>query len=511
MPPFVLLATAFLEGLCVLLVEIVGARAMAPYFGTSLTVWTAQITATLLFLALGYRAGGQLSLRPSAWHLPLLFGTAGLWLILYRWVRVPLMTALATNLGIAGGSFASASALFGLPLLCLGAVSPVIIAAIDRSRPGAGSAAGTLFFTNTLGGLAGGWATAFLVIPFLSVTAAITATGGVLLTLALFWVGRQRSVGAAVAGVVAGIASSAVLLAPLVGPLSEALHMIRVVYEGESSVGTLQVVDRGFAGQRALLLDGVTQNEINTENGRSLTPFANYLDALSQRFAPNAKRALVVGLGAGALPRMLAGRGVEVLAVDIDPRIEEVARRYFGLPDAVRVEIADGRTFLHRDRGRYDIVILDVFAGETVPWHLTTVEAFRAIAAHLAPGGHLLINTVTTAAGDSAGLARLEAALLQVFPEVMVFVGAAGDEGEGALANATIVAGVDLERGASSAPPRDPVAAETLQILLPRGRSGTARVAPPTDEWSDVDRADADLRARWRQLVLQAGVAETRG
>ena len=41
-----ILATAFLEGSSVLVVEIAGARALAPYFGSSLHVWTAQITAT---------------------------------------------------------------------------------------------------------------------------------------------------------------------------------------------------------------------------------------------------------------------------------------------------------------------------------------------------------------------------------------------------------------------------------------------------------------------------------
>jgi hypothetical protein len=87
----ILLGTAFLEGLCVLLIEIVGARAMAPYFGGTLTVWTAQITATLLFLALGYRLGGDLSRRPASWHLPVLFGAAGLWLLLFPFLRAPLM------------------------------------------------------------------------------------------------------------------------------------------------------------------------------------------------------------------------------------------------------------------------------------------------------------------------------------------------------------------------------------------------------------------------------------
>ena len=36
--------TALVEGTCVLIVEIAGARALAPFLGTSLQVWASQIT-----------------------------------------------------------------------------------------------------------------------------------------------------------------------------------------------------------------------------------------------------------------------------------------------------------------------------------------------------------------------------------------------------------------------------------------------------------------------------------
>src|SRR5687768_8399706 len=75
--PWLVYPTAFAEGAAVMIVEIAGARALAPYFGTSLRVWTAQITVTLLFLALGYGFGGLLAKRNARWTLPSLFAIAG--------------------------------------------------------------------------------------------------------------------------------------------------------------------------------------------------------------------------------------------------------------------------------------------------------------------------------------------------------------------------------------------------------------------------------------------------
>src|SRR3954470_1746001 len=86
---FMMFGTAYLEGLSVLIVEIAGARALAPFFGTSLQVWTSQITATLFFLALGYGLGGKLARISGRWTVPVLFITAGIWLTLYPLMRTP--------------------------------------------------------------------------------------------------------------------------------------------------------------------------------------------------------------------------------------------------------------------------------------------------------------------------------------------------------------------------------------------------------------------------------------
>ena len=51
--------TAAVTGAAIMIVEILGAKMLAPYLGTSHFVWTAQIAVTLVALACGYYAGGR--------------------------------------------------------------------------------------------------------------------------------------------------------------------------------------------------------------------------------------------------------------------------------------------------------------------------------------------------------------------------------------------------------------------------------------------------------------------
>src|SRR5439155_1564910 len=231
--------------------------------------------------------------------------------------------------------------LFGPPLLALGAVSPVLIALIDLRRPGAGSAAGRLFFTNTMGGLAGGWLTAFAIIPHSSLRVALVATGVALLLLALLWVIAARS-------------------------------------------------------------------------------------------------ALQLGLGAGLLPTDLSHRGLSVTAVEIEPRIEELARTYFDLPDKVIVHIADARAFLRHDSATYDLILLDTFASESTPWHMLTLEALREMRSRLTPGGRLVINTVSYADTDRPSLQGIESTAVAAFGEAMVYPGVPESDDPDELVNVLI-------------------------------------------------------------------------
>ena len=56
-------ALIFITGAVTLSLEVLASRIMTPYFGVSLYIWAGILSITLIFLALGYQLGGQISQR----------------------------------------------------------------------------------------------------------------------------------------------------------------------------------------------------------------------------------------------------------------------------------------------------------------------------------------------------------------------------------------------------------------------------------------------------------------
>lgn len=492
--------TAWLEGMSVIIVEIAGARAMAPFFGTSLQVWTAQITVTLLFLALGYGLGGRLARRIGRGTLAMLFAIAGLWLCAYPLMRTPAFDFVSAHLNVPIGSLVGATLLFGAPLLMLGAVSPVLIAYIDaRRRTGAGSAAGRLFFTNTLGGLAGGWLTAFVLVPYCSLRWSLVVTGVVLLTLAVIWVlaNGSRATPMVIAMLLIG-AAIALLFRPPRHLTDRFGTSIDVLAAHQSGIGLLQVMD--YPNSRMLLINGVIQGEMDRSTRRTVHDFVEDLNLLSFSHHPTAKTALVLGCGAGLLPKELALRGLKVTVVDIEPRIIDLARRFFDLPQEVDVEVADARAFLRRDTHQYDLIFLDTYASESVPWYLLTTESIAEMKQRLNVGGRLLINSVSFADSTDLPLARMEAGVLSSFAQAKVYSEQALDENPTELTNVTLVAG-DGALDAHMRVPSEEFSMTSLAKILSNEKPATNRATATTDDHSDLDSLESALRLRWRTMI----------
>src|SRR5688572_7326280 len=89
------------------------------------------------------------------------------------------------------------------------------------------------------------------------------------------------------------------------------------------------------------------------------------------------KRVLIVGLGGGTIPTALREvlPDAEIDAVEIDPAVTRVARRFFGFKDDPKLKVTevDGRVFVKRairEGTRYDAILLDAFDHEYIPEHL---------------------------------------------------------------------------------------------------------------------------------------------
>ena len=135
------------------------------------------------------------------------------------------------------------------------------------------------------------------------------------------------------------------------------------------------------------------------------------------------RRVLFIGLGAGIMPRFLAGKykKVKIDVVEIDPDIPEIARKFFGFEGkgGTTVIIQDGRVFLNRLKGKkYDIVFLDAFNATGIPFQLTTKEFYIKARDALAPGGVLAVNIANL--GDPKFLGNELKTVLAVFRHVAV-------------------------------------------------------------------------------------------
>lgn len=158
---------------------------------------------------------------------------------------------------------------------------------------------------------------------------------------------------------------------------------------------------------------------------------------LALAIRPEATRTLAIGLGGGTVVKRMWRDYplMRVDAVEIDPAVVGVARRFFALPDdeRIRVFVDDGRHFLEASEDRYDIIIVDVFDDDRVPRPLTTEEFLRTAWDRLAEGGVLVYNAIGSLTGDRGKPIRsLYRTLRNVWRRVWVFEVDEGVQAEGA-------------------------------------------------------------------------------
>jgi len=111
-------------------------------------------------------------------------------------------------------------------------------------------------------------------------------------------------------------------------------------------------------------------------------------------------RTAVIGLGAGTICAY-AGPEDLITFFEIDPYCYEIAKRWFTYLNhcegQVKVVTGDGRLSLKNgnDGLKFDIITIDAFSGDGIPFHLLTKEAFEVYLSRLAEDGILLFNVST--------------------------------------------------------------------------------------------------------------------
>lgn len=175
------------SGFSVMLVELLGGRLIAPYFGSSVYVWGAVIFIFMVGLAIGYLAGGIFSMRaPSIAKLSLILLAAAAATLPILLAAGPILdTIYDLGLDPRAGSLAACAALYLVPTIFSGMVSPYAIRLLVRTRRQSGNDAGYLYFVSTVGSAAGTLMTSFYFVLWWEVNSILIGAIGLSVTIGL--------------------------------------------------------------------------------------------------------------------------------------------------------------------------------------------------------------------------------------------------------------------------------------------------------------------------------------
>lgn len=384
--------------------ELLGARLTGPYFGSSIYVWASVLGVTLTALMSGYYLGGWLSGRARNTSLIfLILAAAGVLLAITPMTSQWVMRA-TLGMSVQAGATLSLLVFMFPPLLFMGMSSPVIIHLLNRSVDTSGKTAGSVYAISTLGGILSTFAMGFWLMPVFGLRLPALGFGAALVIPSTFMLLRARRLAPAAATLgVFTLAGLTIFSKPRTD--SKDVHILEI---SEGIMGQIKVVDRqaGDRTSRMLLVNNVAQTSMNPadpDTSQSSYIFA-YAAALSD--FPTDSKALVLGLGGGALVRHFDRFGFDTDIVEIDPRVHDAAVKYFGLDPDRPVVIDDARHFLSLGGDIYDIIALDLFLSESPPADALSLEGLRLARSRLNPHGLLAINFPGTPDGPEGRLTR---------------------------------------------------------------------------------------------------------
>ncbi len=400
---YLLLATVFITGAAVLVIEIAGVRLLAPYYGSSLPVISSVITVVLLALSLGYYWGGRLAdYSPKPTTLMAVLASAGLLLLLVIMMAVMLLPMVAPALGLQFGPLVLAVAFYFLPALLLGIDSPFVIKLLTMRETSdtAGAMVGTVFFWSTIGSITGSLSTGFFLIPYIGLIAgmAYTALFLTVWTSMLWWrTGKQTTQRLIVAGtsVVIALVSTIFVVSYHSSSTGKAL-----LYSTDGLYSHIEVFERTINGTTYRFLKNDTNHSsaIIPGSNQIVFPYAQYA-VLTEKMVPTPRNYLALGGGAFTVPRYVHALypNIPIDTVEMEPQLLPIAYDYFELPVSENLHhyTVDARVFLQSTTTQYDVIFSDVMnSGHFIPAHLSTSEFFAAVKDRLSPEGVAIFNYI---------------------------------------------------------------------------------------------------------------------
>lgn len=416
--------SVFLCGAVVMIYELVGARILGPYFGTSLFVWTSIIGIILASLSLGYYLGGKVAdKKPALSNLSLVVFLSAFFIAFTLIIKEPLLNFFQASISdIKLNSFLVSIILFSPASILLGMISPyaakIRLVNLDQSA----ATIGRLYALSTGGSIFGTFFSGFFLIPHFGTDKIliILSVTLVLISILLFKDSLKFKSGVIGMGIIGWLGLSyANSLAEAKGFIDKDTLYNRVWISDQRDPNSGEMV-------RSLSINNENSSAMYLDRDDLVYEYTKYYD-LAKHFTPDFKTTLMLGGAAYSYPKHFLQTYPEATmdVVEIDPGVTALAKQYFRLKDDPRLKIyhEDGRVYLNQSQEKYDVIFGDAFSSQhSLPYQLTTQETVQRKYDLLNQNGVVVLNIISSVGGKKGEFLRAEYATYKsIFPQVHLF------------------------------------------------------------------------------------------
>ena len=422
---YLLEIVVFVCGAVVMIFELVGSRVLGPYFGTSIVVWTSLIGIILGSLSFGYYLGGKIADKKSSFKsLSLIIFLAAISIGLTVLIKDFWLFILQNSFtDIRTSSVLASLGLFLPASVFLGMVSPYAVKLKLKNLNTSASTVGNLYAISTIGSIFGTFLSGFYLIPHFGTNKLLIILSITLIIISLAlsakkdtWI--KLSVFAIV--VIGWLAISGLnYMLPKSGFIDVDTAYNRIWIYNRIDFRTNKIV-------KMMGINNENHSSMFLDSDELVNEYTKYYH-LAKHFNPNFKKTLMLGGAGYSYPKEFLHKYPEATidVVEIDPKVTELAKKYFRLEESPRLTIyhEDGRVFLNKTQGKYDVIFGDAFSSHySLPYQLTTKEAVQKKYNILNDDGIVILNLISAIEGEKGKFLRAEYATYKsLFPQVYLF------------------------------------------------------------------------------------------
>lgn len=408
MSPIVLFFIVLAEGFVTISAEILTIRQLLPVVGNSVIVTSLIIGVFLLFLAYGYRKGGQYHENYNA-ILKKNFTLSAIWLgmgLSYAFITLffyyfrqlisqQILIALSVYLLVVTA-----------PLVyILGQTVPIMMNLIYQAKT-TGAIGGKILHLSTIGSFLGSVLTSLLLMEYLGVAWTVLINYGLLVFIILVLHTPQMRDTLRLAGLLIGLII---------------VYYVNVSFEKKlfvesNAYGNYRIINRK---QDKTLIINDSASSLLTDKKQGFAYIELIKRILFKDLALKDKEILVLGAGGFTLSAETTN-GNHFTYVDIDKEILDIIKKHF-LPNVQGQFVAeDARAFLNMTDKHYDVIVSDAYSNQrSIPAHLLTQQYFMQIRQHLRESGTAIFNIVARPTLEDAYSARVDNTIRSIFSSCM--------------------------------------------------------------------------------------------